>query len=44
MFKEANVTVIVSDINKSIQFYTDALGLQLKFQAGNDWAEVTAPG
>src|SRR5215469_3270431 len=44
MFKGANVTVIVSDINKSIQFYTDTLGLQLKFQAGNDWAEVTAPG
>jgi catechol 2,3-dioxygenase-like lactoylglutathione lyase family enzyme len=44
MIKEANVTVIVSDMSKSIQFYTDTLGLQLKFQAGNEWAEVTAPG
>jgi catechol 2,3-dioxygenase-like lactoylglutathione lyase family enzyme len=44
MIKEANATVIVSDMNKSIQFYTDTLGLQLKLRMGNGWAEVTVPG
>ena len=44
MFTEANVTVPISDMNRAIQFYTKTLGLKLKFQMGNDWAEVEAPG
>jgi catechol 2,3-dioxygenase-like lactoylglutathione lyase family enzyme len=44
MIKEANATVIVSDLSRSLKFYTETLGLHLKSQVGNDWAEVTAPG
>ena len=44
MFKEANVTVMVSDIEKSVQFYTGVLGLRLKARYGDEFAEVEAPG
>ena len=44
MMKEGNVTVMVANMNRSIQFYTEALGLKLKYRHGDDWAEVEAPG
>ncbi len=44
MFTEANVTVMVSDLDRAIQFYTEALGLVLKQRAGDGWAVITAPG
>jgi len=40
----ANVTLMVSDFNRSVSFYTDTLGLTLKARYGDDWAEVQAPG
>jgi catechol 2,3-dioxygenase-like lactoylglutathione lyase family enzyme len=44
MFQQCNVTVMVADMERSIQFYTQALGLPLGFRAGNEWAQIEAPG
>jgi catechol 2,3-dioxygenase-like lactoylglutathione lyase family enzyme len=44
MYTSANVTLMVSDFNRAVSFYTDTLGLRLKTRYGDDWAEVEAPG
>jgi len=44
MIKEANMTVMVSDLNRAIKFYTETLGLKLVNQYENHWAEIHAPG
>jgi len=44
MIKEANVTVMVSDVRRSVEFYTKTLGLKLKAQYGPEFAQVEAPG
>jgi catechol 2,3-dioxygenase-like lactoylglutathione lyase family enzyme len=44
MIKETNVTVIVSDMDKAVSFYTEALGLELKARWGSEFAQVAAPG
>lgn len=44
MFTEANVTVMVTNLDRAVQFYTEVLGLTLKQRAGDGWAEVEAPG
>ena len=44
MFKTANVTVMVQDIDKAFAFYTKALGLSAGMRHGNNYAEVKAPG
>jgi catechol 2,3-dioxygenase-like lactoylglutathione lyase family enzyme len=44
MIKEANVTVMISDMDQSIQFYVEKLGLKLKTRYGNQFAEVECPG
>jgi catechol 2,3-dioxygenase-like lactoylglutathione lyase family enzyme len=44
MIKSGNVTVMVSDLNRAIQFYTETLGLQLKYRVENEWAEIETPG
>ena len=44
MFKEANVTVMVSDMKKAVKFYKDTLGLEVKAQWGDEFAQLTAPG
>jgi len=44
MIKESNVTVMVSDLNRAIQFYTETLGLKLVNRVQDHWAEVVAPG
>ncbi len=44
MIKEANITLIVADLDRAIRFYTEVLGLTLKYQVPNMWAEVQAPG
>ena len=44
MIKDANVTVMVSDMEKAVQFYTNTLGLKLKSRYGNEFAQVMAPG
>jgi catechol 2,3-dioxygenase-like lactoylglutathione lyase family enzyme len=45
--QNANVTVIVSDMDKAVKFYTEILGLRLISRSnisGNDYAVIQAPG
>ena len=44
MIKEANVTLMVSDMKKAVDFYVDLLGLKLKARYGDNFAQVEAPG
>ncbi|MBV9579369.1 MAG: VOC family protein [Chloroflexi bacterium] len=44
MYTSGNVTLMVSDFNRAVSFYTDTLGLTLKARYGDDWAEVELPG
>jgi len=41
--KESNVTINVKDLDKSISFY-ESIGLKIKNQWGNYYAQLTAPG
>lgn len=43
-FNESMVTIIVADMERSIDFYTKRLGLPLKTRYGNEFAVVEAPG
>ncbi len=40
----SNVTIMVSDMDNAITFYTDVLGFKLKNRYGNHWADIEAPG
>ena len=43
MFKQIDYTmVIVSDMNRSVEFYQDKLGIPLKFQSP-DWPADVSP-
>ena len=42
--KEANVTVMVTDMKRAIHFYVDVLGLELKANYGDHYAQVASPG
>jgi catechol 2,3-dioxygenase-like lactoylglutathione lyase family enzyme len=42
--KEANVTVMVSDMKRAISFYVDVVGLELKANYGDQFAQVAGPG
>ncbi len=44
MYKGGNLTIMVSDFNRAVRFYTETLGLTLKSRAGDGWAEIEAPG
>jgi catechol 2,3-dioxygenase-like lactoylglutathione lyase family enzyme len=44
MYKDANITLMVSDFNRSVNFYTEVLGLTLHVRYGDEWAEVVGPG
>lgn len=44
MFKEANVTLMVSDMKEAVKFYKETLGLEVKAQWGDEFAQLTAPG
>jgi catechol 2,3-dioxygenase-like lactoylglutathione lyase family enzyme len=35
-----NVTIFVSDMQRSVEFYTGVLGLRLVFRAGDHWAQL----
>ncbi len=40
----ANVTVMVSDLDRAVAFYTEVLGLTLKNRFGNHWADIEGAG
>lgn len=42
MISGGNATVIVANMDNSIRFYTEVLGLKLTNRFGNDWATVSA--
>jgi predicted enzyme related to lactoylglutathione lyase len=42
MIAGGNATIVVADMDKSIRFYTEVLGLKLTNRFGNDWATVSA--
>lgn len=43
MYRSGNITVFVADMDRSIDFYTNVLGLALRVRHGNHWAEVNTP-
>ncbi len=42
MFTNANVTVMVSDIDRALQVYVDKLGLELRSRYADKFTEVQA--
>jgi catechol 2,3-dioxygenase-like lactoylglutathione lyase family enzyme len=44
MFKTSNVTIRVSDISRSIKFYTETLGLKLLSNYGGEFAVIESNG
>jgi len=42
--KKAYVTIMVSDLDKSIEFYNGLLGLYEDLRFGDSWAELTTKG
>jgi len=44
VIKQANVTVMVGDMERAVEFYAKTLGLKLKARYGNEFAQVEAPG
>jgi predicted enzyme related to lactoylglutathione lyase len=44
MIQKGNVTVHVSDMDRAIRFYCEALGLPLRVRYGNEWAEADTQG
>jgi catechol 2,3-dioxygenase-like lactoylglutathione lyase family enzyme len=40
----SNITLMVSDMDTSIKFYTEVLGFTLKNRYGDHWADIEAPG
>ncbi len=44
MYTTAIVTIMVSDMDKAIAFYTGTLGFTLKNNYGGHWADIEAPG
>jgi predicted enzyme related to lactoylglutathione lyase len=42
MVTGGNATVIVSDMDRAVRFYTEVLGLKLTNRFGNHWATVDA--
>jgi catechol 2,3-dioxygenase-like lactoylglutathione lyase family enzyme len=44
MFKTSNVTLLVSDMNRAIKFYTETLGLKLLSNYGGEFAVLESNG
>lgn len=39
-----NATILVSDMDRAVAFYVEALGLSLTYRTGGDWASIDAGG
>ncbi|GIN71697.1 hypothetical protein J14TS2_21720 [Bacillus sp. J14TS2] len=44
MFKSANVTVMVADLKRAVQFYVETLGLKLQNGMDEHFVQIEAPG
>jgi len=42
MINGGNATIYVTDMNRSVKFFTEMLGLKLDYQAGPEWAQINA--
>ena len=42
MIKGGNATIYVTDLDRSVDFYVETLGLRLAFRAGPHWASIDA--
>ncbi|MBV8179567.1 MAG: VOC family protein [Mycobacterium sp.] len=42
MISGGNATIYVSDMDHSVAFYTEVLGLRVGFRAGDHWATIDA--
>jgi catechol 2,3-dioxygenase-like lactoylglutathione lyase family enzyme len=42
LFTGGNATIYVTDMDRSVEFYTGTLGLGLAFRAGDSWAQIDA--
>jgi len=42
MYSSGNITVYVSNMDASVRFYTETLGLRLAYRFGDQWASVEA--
>ncbi len=42
--ESSNVTIMVSNMDKAILFYTETLGLKLGNRYGDHWADIEGPG
>jgi catechol 2,3-dioxygenase-like lactoylglutathione lyase family enzyme len=40
MISDGVVTVMVSDMDRAVEFYVDKIGLKLEYRAENHWAQV----
>jgi catechol 2,3-dioxygenase-like lactoylglutathione lyase family enzyme len=40
MFSSGNVTILVSNMDRAVRFYTEVLGLKLAYRFGDHWASV----
>jgi predicted enzyme related to lactoylglutathione lyase len=43
-FKKAYVTIMVDDLDKAVEFYSNLLGLYEDLRYGDSWAEMTTKG
>jgi catechol 2,3-dioxygenase-like lactoylglutathione lyase family enzyme len=44
MYTAARIAILVSNLDSSIHFYTEILGLPLRRRIGDRWAEIEGPG
>ena len=44
MFESANVTLVVSNFENSLSFFTEKLGLVVVYRHQDEWAELGGPG
>ena len=42
--QSCNVTVMVTNMDNAIKFYTETLGFKLKNRYGDHWADIEGPG
>ena len=42
MINGGNATIYVADMDRSVAFYAETLGLRLAFRAGDHWASIDA--